>query len=93
MVQWSNVSDGSMGCDGINAFMSCSLQGLRGLEVIKVSLFIGFPPCPGGALRFRSCQSLAIYRVPPLAQVAPCALEVTKVSLFIVYPPAQVGTR
>ena len=44
------------------------------------------PICPDGLLRRRSDQSVAIYRVPPCAEVGFCAFEVIKVSPFIVFP-------
>ena len=45
---------------------------------------------PSGGSRPRRYQSVAIYRLPPPAQVAQVvtpALEITRLSLFIVFPP------
>ena len=77
--------------------------GFAGFEVSNVSFFTFFAPLPGGACRPRSslstlscpgrvcrprdCRSIAIYRVPALAQVEFATLEVTKVLPFIVCPP------
>ena len=48
------------------------------------------PPCPGGALRPRIYQRVAVYRVSPLDPVGLCALEVIKVSLFSKQPSSKL---